>query len=400
MANLHPAHPGVWFDHAANALKHRDEPRLRASMPAIVYEHLAYWTCSEPVKMLWRINVFRKGVENNVDIWANDKAMALSKMITLLQRADSFNAMWVSNMFGVSGNGNVLMTFKFDRGISVERMHAVVASWYGSTNFNLFHLGFEISDGLLVDHGVEPGSLLEFRRAPAFLLLPSDDPGFVIQVIKNHFDNNRSTEAADAMRGWVWFLASRKDGCQLVQKVMRNVELVDLGHLVSELHGRVLQGCRCPHANFVLQCAIQASPAYLVSFMSTELAPFVQKMARHKFGCRIIMCMLEHGSGGVIPEAVNVYAKELSHDRYGSYVVQCLLEHGTVEQQSSVVFALGSQNVQLALEAACHKSASYVVQCALKSSAPGSADLKHTLSTCVRILAYDVWGSRVLKTMM
>ena len=174
MANLHPAHPGVWFDHAANALKHRDEPRLRASMPAIVYEHLAYWTCSEPVKMLWRINVFRKGVENNVDIWANDKAMALSKMITLLQRADSFNAMWVLNMFGVSGNGNVLMTFKFDRGISVERMHAVVASWYGSTNFNLFHLGFEISDGLLVDHGVEPGSLLEFRRAPAFLLLPSD----------------------------------------------------------------------------------------------------------------------------------------------------------------------------------------------------------------------------------
>ena len=251
-----------------------------------------------------------------------------------------------------------------------------------------------------------PVAALNGDKAMKIPLREADDQSVwagsaIVQTIQGCLEQGYASEAAKAMQGFAWPLSHQgQDACRLVQAVMREVTLSDLKHIISELRGHVLEACVCPHANFVLQCALEISPAPVMQFVSEEVGPFAMKVACHQIGCRIVIRMIEHGSGGRIPEAIAASAEGLCRHRYGSHVVRSLLEHGTPDEQEAIAIALGANDADAAIKNACHKTASYVVQYALVCPAEAAANLKWVLASAVRRLAFHPCGSYVVLTMM
>ena len=220
----------------------------------------------------------------------------------------------------------------------------------------------------------------------------------VIQTIKGSLERGLASKASKAMRGLVWPLSCQgQDACRLVQAVMREVALQELTQIISELQGHVLEACLCLYANFVLECALNISPAPVVQFVSNEIEPFAREVACHRIGCRIIIRMIEHGSAGRIPGTIAASAESLSRRRYGSFVVRSLLEHGASEEKEAIAVALGAYNIEAAIQSACHRTASYVVRCALACQVGPAADLKALLASCVQHLAFDPCGSSMME---
>merc|ERR1719191_966809 len=104
---------------------------------------------------------------------------------------------------------------------------------------------------------------------------------------------------------------------------------------------------RCPHANYVIQKCISVMRPANLQFIIDELAlgspGMVTYAARHKYGCRIVQRLLEHG----LPAQVQKLAERLLDDAvatclhpYGNYVMQHLVEHGTPAQRSRLSLVL------------------------------------------------------------
>jgi len=148
--------------------------------------------------------------------------------------------------------------------------------------------------------------------------------------------------------GRVWSLSQEAYGCRQVQAALDAAESDKVCEsLASELRGHILQACRCPHANHVLQkCISQLRPSAVDFVIEELLSGSVSQTARHKYGCRIIQRVVEHCRASQVHQIVENLVPEvamLSRHPYGNYVVQNLLQHGTDSQRRRMVALLAKE---------------------------------------------------------
>jgi len=142
--------------------------------------------------------------------------------------------------------------------------------------------------------------------------------------------------------GRVWSLSQEAQGCRQVQQALEYAPSDQIREtLALEFHGHIVQACKCPHANHVLQKVILLLPASSSQFIIDELiVGQVAQIARHKYGCRIIQRLVEQCHANQVQELVESLLKDttgLSRHPYGTYVVQNILEHGLDEHRRWIV---------------------------------------------------------------
>lgn len=147
-------------------------------------------------------------------------------------------------------------------------------------------------------------------------------------------------------------LSRDKHGCRHVQEALEEAPSnSDRELLVGGLRGHVWELLRCPHGNHVLQKCVETLPSVSIQFIVDEiLADGVAgglKAARHRFGCRVVLRILEQCPAAqvqLITDAVADDAVFLSTHIYANFVVQAVIERGTEPQRQRLVQAL-TQNV-------------------------------------------------------
>jgi len=147
------------------------------------------------------------------------------------------------------------------------------------------------------------------------------------------------------LEGRVWSLSKEAHGCRQVQTALDSAPSDAAREaLALELRGHVLEACKCPHANHVLQKIILLLPASSLQFIVDELmAGAIAPMVRHKYGCRIIQRLVEHCCASQVHKLVEIALKDiptLGRHPYGTYVIQNILQHGTHEHRRRIVAAV------------------------------------------------------------
>lgn len=135
--------------------------------------------------------------------------------------------------------------------------------------------------------------------------------------------------------------------------------------LLEQLRGRVIDALRCPHGNYVLQKFIQTCPSEHMQFVLDELHdqgfPII---ARHRFGCRILLRLIEHCSASQTEPMIEEILSDTSllcRHQYGNFVIQHILQHSSTAHRSAIADVVCNQIIRFAK----HRLASHVVSCAL-----------------------------------
>lgn len=115
--------------------------------------------------------------------------------------------------------------------------------------------------------------------------------------------------------------------------------------LASGMHGHVRAAMRSMYANYVIQKIVEVLPPYSTRFIAQELLGTGREVARHRFGCRVLCRLLEHGSLtdpslAALIEEVLYDARALSTHAFGNYVLRHSLEFGVPEYRRWVVQSL------------------------------------------------------------
>lgn len=163
------------------------------------------------------------------------------------------------------------------------------------------------------------------------------------------------------VQGIVFRLALDDKGCRLLQLVLEKADSATRKELIAELHGHVREAFDSPHANHVLQRAIELMPPMLVQFILDELASSLDlsSVIQHRFGCRLLERMLEHFTACSSSRSTlelffaNGSFGDLTahcYHVYGTHVMQHLIEHGTHEQQVLVCSGLRSELRKAAMD--------------------------------------------------
>jgi len=167
---------------------------------------------------------------------------------------------------------------------------------------------------------------------------------------------------------------------RVVQKCLEQSGSMIRDRLLAALLPGTLDLYTSEHGNFVLAKAIEVAPRPhlrpIIELLEQEGACVV---AKHRYGCRILERLIEHGEGGqmsVLIDQFIEYADDLSRHQYGNFVIQSVLEHGTEVQGKALLQALIPHVPHLAM----HRSASHVVQKAINHcSEQGQRAIAHAL---------------------
>lgn len=159
-------------------------------------------------------------------------------------------------------------------------------------------------------------------------------------------------KALEAVHGQVPRLSNDANGCVLVQDLLDRAQIPGQKAMAAELVGHVAQLLGSQHGNFVLQKAIEVMPPKSISFMLDELEQWgpPQKLARDKFGCRVLERLIEHipleeatfHRGTMERWIADIIgnAADLGRHEFGNFVLQHLLEHGTDVHRSEIALVL------------------------------------------------------------
>ncbi|CAK0797953.1 unnamed protein product [Prorocentrum cordatum] len=152
------------------------------------------------------------------------------------------------------------------------------------------------------------------------------------------------SSAACGCRGRVWALSRDPAGCREVQQAFDLAAEEERVALARELRGHVHEAMRCPHANYVLQKALSSLQPEQLDFVVEELGSKgpvgIVQAARHKYGCRIVQRLLEHGGGAQadrVAEALCADALENCLHPYGNYAIQKVLQHSDPARRRALV---------------------------------------------------------------
>lgn len=168
--------------------------------------------------------------------------------------------------------------------------------------------------------------------------------------------------------------------CRVIQMLLEVLPGQGIDSLVEVLNPFALELLESPHGNHVLTKMIEKLP-------STSLKPIIAQIegkgytsvARHRFGCRVLERLIEHGTEAEMCSLNNKFvarAEEICRHQYGNFVIQHLLEHGVFHRRVAIVQRLLPQVSQLAM----HRTASHVVQKAMTYSDP---EWQHAIVTAL-----------------
>lgn len=160
-------------------------------------------------------------------------------------------------------------------------------------------------------------------------------------------------------------------GCHIVQQVLHSANASIQRKVVCEMKGHVQQALESPHANHVLQRAINLLAPSAVRFILDELVQCVNPaaLARHPFGCRVLQRLIEHFPPEWLEQPLQEILQEASslcHHAYGNFVIQHMLEHCEHPVRKRIVAAI-TQEIGTA---STHFSACGVLDKALSYSTP------------------------------
>lgn len=197
---------------------------------------------------------------------------------------------------------------------------------------------------------------------------------FVMLLETDSFDK-------DAFLDWVLQYAlplalSEQCASRVIQKLLEVLQPSARDRLVAQLCADTISLYESPHGNHVLTKVIEVVPR-------PALKPILEQMrlqggravARHRFGCRILERLVEHGDEvqtNCLTDQCIEHAEELSRHEFGNFVIQSLLEHGSPRQRGAIILQLLPFIPQLSM----HRTASHVVQQALKY---GSEEWQHAI---------------------
>jgi len=224
-----------------------------------------------------------------------------------------------------------------------------------------------------------------------------------ISELQDDWEKGAAQVALDAINGKIFSLSKDELGCRLVQSALEKAEPRVAKALSSELHGHVRELATSPHGNFVLQKIVTQLAPSVSNFIAEELLGNGARFARHRFGCRILCRLLEHGSTEeakqLIDEILEDQPLELCRHSFGHHVVQSILEHGCDQHKEHIAEVLLSD----LLANARHRSASYVVEAALGHCSPVHQTAlleKLSIPAIVADLAQSNYGCFVARTLL
>lgn len=158
--------------------------------------------------------------------------------------------------------------------------------------------------------------------------------------------------------------------CRVVQKLLEVLGGILRDLLVTRLLSHTLELLESPHGNHVLTKIIEVIPRPgLEAFIARLELHGAWAVARHRFGCRVVERLVEHGTEQQMCRLMDqwvLHAEELSRHQYGNFVIQSVLEHGSPDRRQSILQQLLPGLPQLAT----HRTASHVVQQALNHVSP------------------------------
>eukprot|EP00405_Crypthecodinium_cohnii_P022463 CAMPEP_0206466476 /NCGR_PEP_ID=MMETSP0324_2-20121206/28478_1 /ASSEMBLY_ACC=CAM_ASM_000836 /TAXON_ID=2866 /ORGANISM="Crypthecodinium cohnii, Strain Seligo" /LENGTH=528 /DNA_ID=CAMNT_0053939593 /DNA_START=106 /DNA_END=1692 /DNA_ORIENTATION=- len=153
---------------------------------------------------------------------------------------------------------------------------------------------------------------------------------------------------------------------RLVQAVIGSISTGACGRATQVLVPEMERLYASEHGNHVLTKVIEEVPdplEYPFLEQIEKINPI--KLARHRFGCRVLERLIEHGQAEKFREFGEIYAEqaaELCRHQFGNFVIQHLLEHGPDSLKPMIIEKMLPSIQQLAT----HRTASHVVQQALK----------------------------------
>jgi pumilio RNA-binding family len=190
-------------------------------------------------------------------------------------------------------------------------------------------------------------------------------------------DHESQVLAANALRGAVWTFAQDEHGCRVVQLALSKQRVI-AESVTAELQGHVLEALASPHANHVIQRVVEVMPIARSRFVALELIGFASAAAKHCYGCRILIRLLEHSATeentlALIDEFLDEVAELMRHI-FGHHVIHAVLEHGTAAQRHRIATALITPSLDgETLILPCHwthRNASRVFEAAVLHCAP------------------------------
>lgn len=245
---------------------------------------------------------------------------------------------------------------------------------------------------------IDPGSDCKVDQGYAALLKAQLEVGSGLEL-----------QAAEGLRSRVWLFSKDKAGCRIVQDALRVAPRSLQDELIKELHNHVCDAIDSPHANFVVACIVEIMPVAQAAFVAKELANIAAQVARHRYGCRVLIRLLEHSacdpSTIYLVNEVLKEAQELIRHEFGRFVLEGVLEHGEPDQRDCVLVALsGHDNPQGMLRNALNRYASCVFERAMQvcPDRDKQAICRELLATRSSILqlAQNQFGCFVLKALL
>jgi len=175
--------------------------------------------------------------------------------------------------------------------------------------------------------------------------------------------NSQQSVCSDTLLTWA--KARHKSGCREVQDALRNGNNETCVAIASGLRGHVWEAVESPNANHVLQeCIVNMSP-HALQFVLDELMfenGAATRLAKHEYGCRVFLRILEHLRTDQVQEMVNevlMNVGTLARDSYGNYVLQGICEHGTQDMQRQLVQSLLERMPRLVTD---HRAAAVIAK--------------------------------------
>jgi len=210
-------------------------------------------------------------------------------------------------------------------------------------------------------------------------------------------------QALASLRGSMVHHAFEERGCRAVQLAFEVADRRTAAELLLELKGHVVRATESPHANFVIQKAIEVLPPSACRFVAEEIRGAGTDVARHCFGCRILQRLLQYmvDSPACVEliDEVLADARQLCCHLFGHYVMQAVLEHGQPHQRGRLYHVLTSEGPRLV----GHVSACYVLEDALRL---GSEEDQQSIGAALLAsgglveLAMKQYGSFVVRALL
>jgi len=160
---------------------------------------------------------------------------------------------------------------------------------------------------------------------------------------------------------------NNQDSSRVAQLALEEASPNEAVILLKGLRGHVREALKSMHCNYVIQRAVELLPNESANFIPQELLGSGQDVARHRFGCRILCRLLEHGSleeasKHALLEEVLADTGDLSRHAFGNFVIRHCLEFGHSWHRHLIASALCVTNL---VETAKDQNGSHVVEAAV-----------------------------------